>query len=131
MKKTLIFLVAALALPTSAALAKGRPATPGKSSPNVQYILKGTLSNYTAGSSITIDVKHSNYHARALRSQSLTFALTATSTVKFRHGSTLDAGQTARGVIAIRAPKRVTGDLASQLPDLATRIRVMVLKNLS
>jgi hypothetical protein len=79
MKRTIIFLVAALALPTSVAFAKpSHPPKGGKSAPRVQYILKGTLSAYTAPSSsatgtITIDVKHSNYHARALRNQSLTF----------------------------------------------------------
>jgi hypothetical protein len=131
LKRTLIFLVAALALPTSVALAKGNPNKGGRSAPKVQYVLKGTLSDYTAGSSITIDVKHSNYHGRALRNQSLTFSLTAHSRVTFRHGSSLDGGKTAKGVIKIRAPRRVSGDLASQLPGLATRIHVVVLKNLS
>ena len=137
MKRTIIFLVAALALPTSVAFAKPpHPAKGGKSAPKVQYILKGTLSAYTAATSsttgtVTIDVKHSNYHARALKNQSLTFTLDATSKVTFRHGSSLDNGATAKGGIAIRAPKRVTGDLASMLPGLATRIHVVVLKNLS
>lgn len=131
MKKAIVFLVAALVLPTSVAIAKGPPASPGKSSPKVQYILKGTLSDYTAGSSITIDVKHSNYHAKALKDTSLTFTLTAHSKVTFRHGSSLDGGKTAKGMIKIRAPKRVSGDLALQLPGLATRIHVVVLKNLS
>ena len=134
MKKVIIFLIAAVALPTSVALAQGNP-NRGKSAPKVQYILKGTLSTYTeasdsASGSITIDVKHSNYHARALKNQSLTFTLTTKSRVTFRrgshaHGEILDG---TRGYMTVRAPKRITGDLVTQLPALATRIHVVVLK---
>jgi hypothetical protein len=142
MKKAIVFLAVALAIPTSVAFAKG-PGTHGnkggKSAPKVQYILKGTLSAYSAydsstttNGSITIDVKHSNYHGRALKNASLTFTLTANSKVTFRHNSSLaDNTATAKGVIAIRAPKKVTGDLATMLPGLATRIHVVVLKNLT
>ena len=114
MKKAIVFLAVALALPTSVAFAKGsHPPKGGKSAPKVQYILKGTLSAYTAydsststNGSITIDVKHANYHGKALKSASLTFTLTANSKVSFRHKSSLaDSTATAKGVIAIRAPK--------------------------
>jgi hypothetical protein len=137
MKKAIVFLVAALALPTSVAFAKpSHPARGGKSAPRVQYILKGTLSAYTAAGdtstgSITIDVKHSNYHGRLLKNQSLTFTLTSKSKVTFRHKSTLAEGQTARGVIAVRAPKKITGDIVTELPSQAKRIHVLVLKNLA
>lgn len=138
MKKVIVFLVAALALPTSVAFAKpSHPPKGGKSAPKVQYILKGTLSAYTAATTsttgqITIDVKHSNYHGRALKNQSLTFTLTASSKVTFRHKSALaDGTATARGVIMVRAPKKITGDLVTGLPSSATRIHVVVLKDLS
>jgi hypothetical protein len=137
MKKAIVFLVAALALPTSVAFAKpSHPAKGGKSAPRVQYILKGTLSAYTAAGdtstgSITIDVKHSNYHGRLLKNKSLTFTLTAKSKVTFRHKSTLAEGQTAKGVIAVRAPKKITGDIVTELPSQAKRIHVLVLKNLT
>jgi hypothetical protein len=136
MKKAIVFLVAALALPTSVAFAKpSHPAKGGKSAPKVQYILKGTLSAYTAAGdtstgSITIDVKHSNYHGRLLKNKSLTFTLTAKSKVTFRHKSTLAEGQTAKGVIAVRAPKKISGDIVTELPSQAKRIHVLVLKNL-
>ena len=68
----------------------------GKSAPRVQYVLKGTLSAYTAydsatstDGSITIAVRHSNYHGSLLKNQSLTFTLAANSKVTFRHKSTL------------------------------------------
>ena len=140
MKRMIIFLVAALALPTSVAFAKpSHPAKGGKSAPKVQYILKGTLSAYTAYDSatstdgtITIDVKHSNRHAHALKNQSVTFTLTAKSKVTFRHGSTLATDTaTAKGGITVRAPKRITGDLVTELPAQATRIHVVVLKDLT
>ena len=135
MNKAIVFLVAALALPTSVAFAKpSHPAQGGKSAPNVQYVLKGTLSGYTAASGssdgqITIQVEHANHHARALRNLPLTFTLTAQSRVTFRNGSSLDNGATARGLILVRAPKRLTGDLATMLPASAVRIHVVVLQN--
>lgn len=140
MKKAIVFLVAALALPTSVAFAKpSHPPKGGKSAPKVQYILKGTLSAYTAFDSstntngqITIDVRHSNYHGRALKNKSLTFTLTSGSKVTFRHKSTLaDSTSTANGVISVRAPKKIAGDLTTGLPAAAKRIHVVVLKDLT
>ena len=134
MKKVIIFLIAAVALPTSIALAQGNP-NQGKSAPKVQYILKGALSTYTDAShgatgSITIDVKQSNYHARALKNQSLTFTLTTKSRVTFRRGSHAhhEIVDGTKGYMTVRAPKRITGDLVTQLPALATKIHVVVLK---
>jgi hypothetical protein len=135
MKRLIIFLVAAVVLPTSVALAQGNPNQGGKSAPKVQYILKGTLSAYTAASdsatgSITIDVKHSNYHGRALKDQSLTFTLTTKSRVTFMRGSHANHQivDGTKGYMTVRAPKKITGDLVTQLPALATRIHVVVLK---
>jgi hypothetical protein len=134
MKRTIIFLVAALALPTSVALA-AKPSSPGRSAPKVQYILKGTLSGYTEATDtttgqISIMVKRSNYHAHALKNQSLTFTLTAQSRVSFRrgshaHGQIVDG---TKGYITVRAPKRISGDLVTELPNQAKRIHVIVLK---
>jgi hypothetical protein len=83
MRRTLAFVIVALTLPSVALAAK--PATHtnhSKAAPKVMYILKGTLSNYAAAStttsgSVTIHVTHSNYHARALVGQDLTFAVAA------------------------------------------------------
>jgi len=71
MKRAIVFLVVALAIPTSVALAKGTP-NHGKSNPRVMYVLKGALSSYqaassTADGSISITVNHSNYHGRLLK----------------------------------------------------------------
>lgn len=135
MKRFIIFLVAALALPTSVALAKANPNAGGKSAPKVQYVLRGTLSAYTAASDsatglITIDVKHSNYHGRALQNQSLTFTLTTKSKVTFMRGSHAnhEIVDGTKGYLTVRAPKRITGDLVTQLPAQALRIHVVVLK---
>ena len=132
MKRMIIFVAAALVLPTSVALA-AKPTSPGKSAPKVQYILKGTLSGYDQTATpqqITIMVKHSNYHAKALKNQSLTFTLTANSRITFRRGSHAH-GQIAdgtKGYITVRAPKRISGDLVTELPNQAKRIHVVVLR---
>lgn len=135
MKRTIVLLVAALALPTSVALAKGSPNKGGKSAPKVQYVLKGTLSAYAPASDsatglITIAVKHSNHHGRALKNQSLTFTLTANSKVTFMRGSHAhhEIVDGTKGYMTIRAPKKISGDLVAMLPTLATRIHVVVLK---
>ena len=82
MKKIIVFLVAAVALPTSVALAAkpSHPAKGGKSNPMVMYVLKGTLTSYTAATadqdgSVTIDVSHSNFHS-SLKGQTMTFDTT-------------------------------------------------------
>ena len=137
MKRAIVCLIFALALPTGVAFAKGpqNKGTHGKSAPKVMYVLKGTLSAYTAASTsatgqISIDVKHTNYHGRALKGQTLTFTLAANSRVTFRHGGHA-GGQIVdgtKGYITVRAPKKVTGDLVTELPTLATHIHVVVLK---
>lgn len=140
MKRAVVFLMVALALPTSVALAKspngGGKGGGGKSAPKVQWILKGTLSSYTAVSDagngqISVTVKHSNYRGRALKDQTLTFTLTAgKSRVTFMRGSHAN-GQIAdgtKGYVVVRAPKRLTGDLTTALPAAAVRVHVVVLK---
>src|SRR5438309_8585158 len=136
MKKAIIFLVAALALavPTGVAFAKSPQAhqgTLGKSAPKVRYILKGTLSGYIAFDSststdgqITILVKRANRHGRALKDASLTFTVTATTKVRFKHEKQTTINDGDKGIITLRAPKRITGDLATTLPGLATGLHV-------
>lgn len=129
MKKAIVFLAVALALPTSVAFAKSpHPGTKGKSNPRVMYVLKGTLSNYTAATTanggvgqISILVKHSNYHARALRDQTLTFS-TSMST---KAPKQITDG--AKGVIKFKAPLRVTAgtDVATMLQTTAKALHII------
>jgi hypothetical protein len=133
MKKFIVFLAAALALavPAGVALAKA-PATHtnhSKAAPKVMYILKGTLTGYTAATStqdgtVTIDVKHSNYHARALRNQSLTFAVSTKTRITFVNGATT-LTVPARGMVKFRAPRKVSGDLATVLPTTAHALHII------
>ena len=100
MKKAIVFLVVALAIPTSVAFAKATR-THGKSNPRVMYVLKGTLSSYQAATptvdgSISITVNHSNYHGRLLKDQTLTFS----TTIERRRSSTRMARR--RSVMAPR-----------------------------
>jgi hypothetical protein len=137
MKKLIVLVAVALALPTSVALAKGSPGTHGKSAPKVMYVLKGTLSNYiaptaTTDGSITIDVSHSNYHGRALRNgPPLTFTVTAKTRFNWQNGTTAASvtdPATAKGMVKFRAPKRFAAgtDLATALPTTAKAFHVIV-----
>jgi hypothetical protein len=130
MKRLIVLLAAALVIPTSVAVAKGPPANPGKSAPKVQYILKGTLSGYTAFNSstntpgsITILVTRANHHGKALVGQTLTFSGEVMSTTKV----TLHDGATTitdgdRGIVKIRALKRIDpGALVSTLETTPVR----------
>jgi hypothetical protein len=132
MKKAIVLVVAALALTlsTSVAFAKGKPSKGGKSAPKVQYVLKGDLSAFTpfnsstnTDGSITILVKHSNYHGRALKGMSLTFMVDAKTRITYRHGTTLASSTaTAWGVLKLRAPKRIApADLAATLQTFPAR----------
>lgn len=132
MKKAIVLLAVALAIPTSVALAKG-PGTHGKSNPRVMYVLKGTLSSYTAATadapgSISITVTHSNYHGRALRNAGvLTFPTTMQTRVTFRHGATqiLDG---AKGMLKFKAPLHRKGDttLVTTLTTGARALHIIV-----
>ena len=117
-RKLIVLVVLALAVPSAALAGKGAGhGHQGKSAPKVLYILRGKLSTYSAAStsgdgSITIDVKASNRHGRALRTQSLTLPVSAHTRIVMRHGTTAiaDGG---RGIVKVRAPKRVA---AADLP---------------
>lgn len=115
MRKLIILVAVALAIPTSAALGKGKPSSPGKSAPKVVYILKGTLSGYTAYNSststngnITILVTRSNRHGKALKRQTLTFTgeVTVSTKVGLHDGATTIADGE-RGVVKVKALKRI------------------------
>lgn len=130
MRKTLILLIAALALP-AAALAKGpnphSTSTNGKA--KVMYILRGTLSGYSAyaagppsvNGTITIQVVSSNRHGRTLKGSSEgPLVVGAKTRIKLKHGlTTITDGD--RGIVKIRAARvsfkdpNLASDLASAL----------------
>jgi hypothetical protein len=121
MKKVIVLVIAALALP-SVALA-GKPAHPGKSAPKVLYILKGTLSAYSAftapstNGQIKIHVTSANYHGRALKGMDLTFVVDAKTKVNV---SSIKDGD--KGIVKIRAAKRIApADLATTLQAAPAR----------
>lgn len=113
MKRAIVLVAVALAIPTSVAFAKGAPSTRGKSNPRVMYVLKGTLSNYTAATagvagSISITVTHSNFHS-ALKGQTLTFSTDTKTKVNFPNGATTITDG-ANGVLKFKAPLHRKGD---------------------
>jgi hypothetical protein len=110
-RKTLAFVALAVAI-TSVAFATTAQASKGKSpaNPTVTYILKGTLSDFTAASttangSITINVARSNFHARALVGQQVTFGVAMTTSTSLMGGTIVNG---AHGIVKFRAPLRVT-----------------------
>jgi hypothetical protein len=127
MKKAIVFLAVALVIPTSVAVAKGNP-TRGKSNPMVMYVLKGTLSGYTAATSTTdgqvsITVKHANYHGRALKDQTLTFS----TTMKTRITGTTPIADNSKGVLKFKAPLRhLAGtDIATTLQTSSKALHII------
>lgn len=133
-RKALLLVVFALAIPGVALAAKPQhPSPPSKSkaAPRVMYVLKGTLSNYTAASStadgsITIHVTHSNYHGRVLKGMDLTFAVSANTTTTFQNGATTISNG-ARGIVKFRALKNMStsGLLTALSPDHMTAFQVI------
>jgi hypothetical protein len=117
MRKFLLIAAMALLVP-SLAVAAGKPSTPGKSTtagtnaaPKVMYVLKGTLSAYTAANgttdgSITILVKRANRHGlalKALKGDTLTFAVSSSTKVILHDGAAITNGD--NGIIKVRGPK--------------------------
>jgi hypothetical protein len=121
MKKALILVIAALMVPGVALAAK--PSKGPKTPPQTAYVLKGTLSAYTAynaesmtNGSITILVQHANHHqTKNLKGQSLTFVVDKNTKISLEDGlSTITDGD--RGVVKVRAAKHIpAADLASTL----------------
>jgi hypothetical protein len=130
MKKAIVLVAVALVIPTSVAFAKANP-TRGKSNPKVMYVVKGTLSSYTAATSladgsISITVNHSNYHGRALKGQTMTFSTTMNTRVTMLNGATTITDG-ARGVLKFKAPLRLGAgtDAATALPTMAKALHII------
>lgn len=111
MRKVLVVVLAALLVP-AAAVAKGKPTNPGsqsKAAPKVLYVLKGTLTAYSAANgttngSVTITVKSSNRHGASLKNQSLTFAVSSSTKIV----GTFTAND--NGIVKVRGAKAGLGD---------------------
>jgi hypothetical protein len=115
--KVLAGLALALAVPSLALAAKPNPPgksadAHGKAAPKVAYILKGTLSAYTAATStapgsITIVVGHSNRHGAALKGQTIVFTVaTTTKVVIGQHRTAITDGD--KGIVKVRAAKKMS-----------------------
>jgi hypothetical protein len=132
MKKVAPLLIVALLIP-GAALAKGNPnqgENHGKA--NVKYVLKGTLSAYTAydstsstNGSITIAVAHANRHGWALRGMQLVFDGMVTSSTKISLGDGVTAiVDSDRGLVTVRAPREPRSMSGSDLAAILTALPV-------
>lgn len=116
-KGILVAVAAALMIAPAAAIAKPGHGHGhgGKSAPKVMYVLHGNLSAYTpynnsiygpAPGSITIDVKHSNHHGKALKGQTLTFPVGPNTKISLENGAALITDGD-RGIVKVKAPKKL------------------------
>jgi len=127
MKKALILVIAGLMVP-GVALAATKSAHGPKKPAQVTYVLKGTLSNYTAydsvtpaNGSITILVQHGNKHAKSLKGQTLTFPVDANTTITLADGVTAITNGDS-GIVKVRAAKNIpAADLAATLQAQAAK----------
>jgi hypothetical protein len=130
MRKLLVFLALALAVPT-VALA-GKPTAPDNSlashgkAPQVMYVLRGTLTAYIAANgatngSVSLLVKSANHHGASLKGQTLTFAVS--SSTKVVTGDSAAVTVNDNGVVKVRGPKKIaaTDDLATVLQALTAK----------
>jgi len=88
----------------------------------VTFVLHGALSHFSAANgstpgSITLVVSASNHHGAALKGQTLTFALSASSKVVFDSDKKITDGE--RGLVQVRAPKNTN---ATTLQTLTPRM---------
>jgi hypothetical protein len=133
MKKLLTLVIFGLLIPGTA-LAQGNPNGPhgshGKA--KVLYVLKGTLSGYSAYDSatpmngnITIDVSRANRHGRALKDMSLTFTgqVTSSTRISLADGVTVIADKDL-GLVKIRAPREPRDMSGSDLAAILTALPV-------
>ncbi|MDX6481296.1 MAG: hypothetical protein QOG85_1806 [Gaiellaceae bacterium] len=100
----------------------------GHGAQTVMYVLKGTISAYTAydatthtAGSITLLVDHANHHGQGLVGQTVTFPVDANTQVALADGQSAIA-RSHSGMVQIRAPKNIAAaDLATTLKTLAAR----------
>ena len=128
MKRAIVLLGVALTIPTGVAFAKqpGTHTNHSHAAPKVMYVLKGKLSRYTAATttadgSISIAVSHSNFHARALKGQTVTFS----TTMNTKAPSTISDGT--KGVLKFKAPLRMPAGtvMATVLPTMAKALHII------
>lgn len=109
MRKMLLGLLVALALPAAALATKPpHPNHPNTPAPKVTYVLKGTLSAYTAANgntpgSITIAVSAGNKYGKAFKGQTLVFAVSSSTHVVLHKGAAIANGD--RGSVKARGAK--------------------------
>ena len=130
MRKLPLFLALALAVPSLALAAK--PPAPGNSqgsqgkAPQVMYVLKGTLTAYTAAAgatngSVSLLVKSANHHGASLKGQTLTFAVSSATKVVTGDAAAVTVND--NGVVQVRGPKKIgaTDNLATVLQALTAK----------
>ena len=129
-KVLMIVLAAALAVPALAIAAQpAQPgkslATHGKSNPKVMYVLRGTVSGFTAASTgsdgaLAIHVTAANYHARGLKGQDLAFTVKTSTAMKVGKDAALSPGD--KVMVKFRDFKRTSNVLGLLTNDKLIRV---------
>src|SRR5712691_6722266 len=109
MRRAIVIIGAALLLVPAAALAAkpAHPSTPATPK-MVLFVLRGTISHYTAATnttngSISITVKSSNFDSKTLKGTTLTFATDSKTKVVMHEGKPIADND--RGIVKVRAAK--------------------------
>lgn len=109
MRKAIVAGFVALAATFVVPMTASAATTAQRKAPVVTYYLTGTLSGYTAATSsspgsITILVKHSNYQAKSLKGQTLTFSTSTKTKVTLHNHKAIADGD--NGVVSVRSTKK-------------------------
>jgi hypothetical protein len=117
----LLTVLAALAVPTAALATKPTTPNPNAATPKVTYVLRGTLTAYTANSSVTIAVHSAvygtNHAAKALKGQTVTLTVDSSTKVTLHNGVFTPND---KGIVEFRATKGLTtatGQKATKIVD--------------
>ncbi|MHB1987898.1 MAG: hypothetical protein ACYCSF_07920 [Acidimicrobiales bacterium] len=95
--------LAVVAVPATAFAAQG-----ARKTPTVAYVLRGTLSSYTAATStsngsVSIAVSHANLDNKTLSGQTMTFSLSPKTKIVLHDGKAVADGN--NGIVNVRAPR--------------------------
>jgi hypothetical protein len=119
--RTLVLAVAvgALIVPATALGKKPtQPGAPAAAKPTVSYVLRGTLSAYTAANgavngSVTLVLSAANHQAKLIaKGTTLTFPVSSNTNVVLHAGSTTIANGD-RGIVKVRGPKGMNAAAAA------------------
>ena len=126
MRKLLVVLALVLVVPSVALAAKPSSGSSHGKAPQVMYVLRGTLTGFTAANgatngSVSLMVKSSNRHGASLKGQTLTFPVSSSTKVVTGDNAAVTVND--NGIVKVRGPKKIgpTENLATVLQALTAK----------